>query len=205
MLRFHRQSLLLALLLLAAAAVAQPRAGGYQQRPVSPTHAVVAPQGVSHRAVYSEVTEPSALYLYVSKQQYTLYVYERGALGDKLIAAYPICVGANIGNKSAKGDHRTPESSDGHPFTICQIADASNWRHDFNDGRGMVLAYGPWFLRLEGNYLGTSIGIHGSGVNEESVPGRGSEGCIRLLDRDISHLTSQYAFIGMEVYIDEDK
>lgn len=196
--------LMLTPLLAATAAVAQPLTGGYQQRPHCLAHAVVAPRAVSQRTVYGEVNTPSSLYLYVSKQQYTLFVYERGVLGDKLIAAYPVCVGANKGNKSRKGDHCTPESSDGRPFTICQITDASSWRHNFNDGRGMVLAYGPWFLRLEGNYVGNSIGIHGSGVNESSVPGRGSEGCIRLRDKDIEHLKSQYAFVGMEVYIDED-
>ena len=34
----------------------------------------------------------------------------------------------------------------------------------------------------------SGIGIHGSTNNESSVPGRGSEGCIRLRDDDLIQL-----------------
>ena len=57
------------------------------------------------------------------------------------------------------------------------------------------------FLRLEtpGH---SGIGIHGSTNNRESLKvGRGSEGCIRLLDEDIIHLHDNYAFVGMKVTI----
>ena len=70
--------------------------------------------------------------------------------------------------------------------------------HDFKDGRGSIKAYGKWFMRLS---YGSGIGIHGSTNNESSVPGRQSEGCIRLRDEDIDLLKQQYAFVGMMVII----
>ncbi|MBR6431269.1 MAG: L,D-transpeptidase, partial [Muribaculaceae bacterium] len=47
----------------------------------------------------------------------------------------------------------------------------------------------------------SGIGIHGSTNNESSVPGRASEGCIRLRDADIITLKENYAYVGMPVYI----
>ncbi|MBP5307001.1 MAG: L,D-transpeptidase, partial [Paludibacteraceae bacterium] len=49
------------------------------------------------------------------------------------------------------------------------------------------------------------IGIHGSTNNEGSVPGRASEGCIRLLDKDIIDLRKNYAFVGMKVIIKSEE
>ena len=78
--------------------------------------------------------------------------------------------------------------------------DASKWKHDFGDGRGNILSYGHWFMRLA-TPGSKGIGIHGSTNNRESVPGRASEGCIRLLDEDIIDLYKNYAFVGMKVVI----
>ena len=47
----------------------------------------------------------------------------------------------------------------------------------------------------------SGIGIHGSTNNESSVPGRESEGCIRLRDADNDSLKLNYAFLGMKVVI----
>jgi len=81
-----------------------------------------------------------------------------------------------------------------------QIVSASNWEHDFGDGRGKIKSYGDYFLRLKtpGH---SGIGIHGSTNNRESVPGRASEGCIRLKDEDIKDLAENYATEGMKVVI----
>jgi lipoprotein-anchoring transpeptidase ErfK/SrfK len=49
------------------------------------------------------------------------------------------------------------------------------------------------------------IGIHGSTNNESSVPGRGSEGCIRLLNNDLDTLKANYAFVGMKVVVLKDE
>ena len=140
-------------------------------------------------------------FIVISKRDMTLCVYDRNAAGDTvLVAQYPCCMGKNKGNKQRRGDMRTPESPAGKPFKITMIQDASTWKHDFHDGRGEILAYGNWFLRLAtpGH---KSIGIHGSTNNENSVPGRASEGCIRLLDKDIITLKEHFAYVGMPVTV----
>ena len=140
-------------------------------------------------------------FIVISKLDLKLRVYDRNENGDTiLVAEYPCCMGKNKGNKQKRGDMRTPESPAGKPFKITMIQDASTWRHDFKDGRGNIKAYGHWFLRLQtpGH---SGIGIHGSTNNEKSVPGRASEGCIRLLDQDIITLKKHFAYVGMPVII----
>ena len=139
-------------------------------------------------------------YIVISKRDLRLYVYADVAGEPRLLAHYPVCLSRNKGQKERKGDNRTPESPEGKPFKIQQIQDASSWCHDFGDGRGSIKAYGAWFLRLEtpGH---SGIGIHGSTNNENSVPGRASEGCIRLRDQDIIHLKETFAYVGMPVTI----
>ena len=160
---------------------------------------------VTDRAVYGYLFDKKNAYINISKTNRTLYVYERRCTGPMLIAAYPVCLGANRGDKERRGDCRTPESKEGKPFVICSIEDASTWTHDFGDGRGEITAYGSWFMRLRGDFAGSGIGIHGSTGNRYSVPGRGSEGCIRLRDEDLIHLKENYAYIGMDVYIGKDE
>ena len=140
-------------------------------------------------------------FIVISKRDQTLSVYDRNAAGDTvLMAQYPCCMGKNKGDKQRRGDMRTPESPAGKPFKITMIQDASTWRHDFKDGRGNIKAYGHWFLRLETpGHRG--IGIHGSTNNEHTVPGRASEGCIRLLDKDIILLKEHFAYVGMPVTV----
>ena len=139
------------------------------------------------------------LFAVISKRELRLMVY--GAVGGDtvLVAHYPVCLSRNKGQKTTGGDMKTPESEPGKPFTVKQIQDASTWEHDFGDGRGMIKAYGDWFIRLETPFSG--IGIHGSTNNESSVPGRDSEGCIRLRDNDIRHFKENYAYVGMPVII----
>ena len=136
-------------------------------------------------------------FIVISKKDLNLRVYSRDSV---LMAEYPVCLSKNKGNKQRKGDMKTPESPAGQPFKITAIQDASTWKHDFKDGRGSIKAYGHWFLRLltPGH---SGIGIHGSTNNESSVPGRASEGCIRLRDADIITLKENYAYVGMPVYI----
>lgn len=139
-------------------------------------------------------------FIVISKKDLNLRVYDVANADTFLVREFPVCLSKNKGNKQRRGDMKTPESPKGKPFKITQIQDASTWRHDFHDGRGSIKAYGHWFLRLAtpGH---SGIGIHGSTNNENSVPGRASEGCIRLLDADIITLKEQYAFVGMPVII----
>lgn len=161
-----------------------------QQQPIEAT----APQ-------VQAVIDTATAFIVVSKRDMRLTVYARSSDGDTLaLESFPACMGKNRGDKQGKGDMRTPESPAGKPFTITMIQDASGWKHDFGDGRGSILAYGHWFLRLDtpGH---SGIGIHGSTGNENTVPGRASEGCIRLLDKDIITLKERYARVGMPVII----
>ena len=153
---------------------------------------------------YSEVVNKKNCFILISKPEYRLYVCEV-VDGDTLKRVhYPVCVGKNRGQKQKKGDMKTPECTADNPFIITEIVDASQWTHDFGDGRGSILSYGHWFMRLKtpGH---SGIGIHGSTNNENSVPGRGSEGCIRLRDDDLIQLKEKYAFVGMRVVILADQ
>ncbi len=135
----------------------------------------------------------NSLFIVISKKYTRLSVYGKQNGDTVLVRTYPVCLSKNKGNKQRRGDMKTPESPKGKPFKITQIQDASNWRHNFGDGRGNILAYGHWFLRLLTPGHSTN--------NESSVPGRASEGCIRLRDTDIIHLKENYAYVGMPVII----
>ncbi len=151
--------------------------------------------------VYKDNVDRSRCFIVISKKEYRLYVYEVAAdqKDTTLAAHFPVCYAKYPEAKTQSGDMRTPESSMQEPFTIKQIQDASDWKHDFGDGRGEILSYGHWFIRLETPFNG--IGIHGSTNNEDKMPGRDSEGCIRLRDSDLDHLHDNYAHVGMPVII----
>ena len=154
--------------------------------------------------IYSDVVNKNNCFILISKPEYRLYVCEV-VDGDTIKRVhYPVCVGKAKGQKQKKGDMKTPECTFENPFSITEIVDASKWTHDFGDGRGSILSYGSWFMRLKtpGH---SGIGIHGSTNNESSVPGRGSEGCIRLRDDDLIQLKENYAFVGMRVVILPDE
>ncbi len=138
-------------------------------------------------------------FIVVSKKELTLSIYEARGNDTVKIAGFDCCLGKNLGDKQKRGDMKTPESTLHNPFKIRSIESSSWWTHDFGDGRGSIKAYGNWFMRLSSVFTG--IGIHGSTNNESSVPGRQSEGCIRLRDEDIETLKSDYAFVGMKVIV----
>ena len=160
------------------------------------------PEGFPQRTVYEEAVNKDSCFFVVSKvHPEHLSVYETRGCDTLLLAVYPVCVALNRGQKQAEGDCRTPESYPGKPFRITEIKDSRHWRHDFGDGRGRILAYGHWFLRLDTPGF-HGIGLHGSTNNRESIMvGRGTEGCVRLLDEDIIHLKEHYATIGTPVII----
>lgn len=153
---------------------------------------------------YSDVVNPKNCFILISKPEYRLYVCEVMDGDTVKRVHYPVCVGKAKGQKQKKGDMRTPECTADNPFVITEIKDASQWYHDFGDGRGSILSYGNWFMRLKTPGF-SGIGIHGSTNNESSVPGRGSEGCIRLRNDDLDDLKAKYAFVGMKVVILADE
>ena len=154
--------------------------------------------------VFGTMVNRDQCFIVVSKPELHLSVYEDQSGDTVLLARYPVCVGKNHGQKEKKGDMKTPECTFEKPFVITEIKPASNWTHDFGDGRGAILSYGNWFMRLKtpGH---SGIGIHGSTNNESSVPGRGSEGCIRLRDDDLDILKEKYAYVGMKVIVLADR
>ena len=157
----------------------------------------------AYKDIYKGDYDKSKTFIVISKKDLLLTVYAP-VKGDTVpVAQFPVCLSKNKGQKQKEGDMRTPESEPGEPFVIDAIKPADFWTHDFGDGRGEILAYGDWFLRLKtpGH---TGIGIHGSTNNENTVPGRDSEGCIRMLDPDIITLKEQYARVGMPVIIKQE-
>ena len=153
--------------------------------------------------VFGELVDRNSCFIVIDKPALHLSVYEDQQGDTVLLARYPVCVGKNYGQKEKSGDMKTPECTFENPFSITEIVSASSWTHDFGDGRGAILAYGNWFMRLKTpGHKG--IGIHGSTNNESSVPGRGSEGCIRLKNEDLEVLKEKYAFVGMKGVILKD-
>ncbi|MCR5470310.1 MAG: L,D-transpeptidase [Prevotella sp.] len=157
---------------------------------------IVGDRSISHP---QQVKDKKNCFIMMSKKDYYLYVYEKQGDDTVMVARYDACFSLRKGQKEESGDMRTPHCTMDDPFTITEIKDASTWEHDFGDGRGPIKSYGDYFLRLETGHKG--IGIHGSTNNVESVPGRASEGCIRLHDEDIIDLAEHYAFVGMKVVI----
>ena len=153
--------------------------------------------------VFGQLVNRDSCFIVINKTELHLSVYEQQGSDTVLLARYPVCVGKNFGPKEKSGDMKTPECTFDNPFSITQIQPASTWVHDFGDGRGSIQAYGNWFMRLKTPGF-SGIGIHGSTNNENSVPGRDSEGCIRLLNNDLDELKSNYAFVGMKVIILKD-
>lgn len=131
-------------------------------------------------------------FLLVDKQKLTLSLIQPGG---RIERDYRIACGENYGNKTKKGDHRTPEGR----FPINQLLNAAGLSHDFGDGKGPIPnAYGPWFLRLDVPGFIT-IGIHGTHL-PESIGSRTTEGCIRLRNEDILDLKERVT-LGMPVVI----
>lgn len=153
--------------------------------------------------VFGQLVNRDSCFIVINKTELHLSVYEQQGSDTVLLARYPVCVGKNFGPKEKSGDMKTPECTFDNPFSITQIQPASTWVHDFGDGRGSIQAYGNWFMRLKTPGF-SGIGIHGSTNNENSVPGRDSEGCIRLLNENLDELKSNYAFVGMKVIILKD-
>lgn len=156
----------------------------------------------------AKVTDKRNCFIVMSKKDFYLYVYEAKGTDTVMVARYDCAFSVNKGDKTREGDGKTPSCDMAHPFYIQDMQNAHDWKHDFGDGRGSIRSYGDYFLRLklDGHPLSNnrSIGIHGSTNNRESVPGRASEGCIRLKDEDIIDLAKNYAFKGMKVVIKDE-
>lgn len=162
------------------------------------------------RHIYKNAVNRDACFFVISKKDYRLYVYEQQGQDTLLVATFPVCYAIKPEAKQGEGDNKTPECGMDNPFHISEINDASGWPFDFGDGRGSVLAFGDYFMRLDLTQSfpdnpalahNRSIGIHGSTNNASSVPGRDSHGCVRMLDEDLVTLHDKYAQVGTMVVI----
>lgn len=132
------------------------------------------------------------LHIYVSKTKMRLYVL---TATDSVVFQCGIACGIRKGNKTEKGDYKTPEGK----FHISGMFNSTDWVHHTKDGRSVKGCYGPHFLRLGGGrFLG--IGIHGTN-SPRSIGRRASEGCIRVNSANIVILFNQYAYYGMPVEV----
>lgn len=131
-------------------------------------------------------------YIYVSKSKMRLYVVDSN---DSVLYSCGIACGIRKGNKSSRGDYRTPE---GH-FTVNGIYESTDWVHIRRDGRKAYGCYGPRFLSLDTSPW-TGIGIHGTNA-PHSIGRRASEGCIRVLSQNILTIYKNYAYTGMTAIV----
>ena len=133
-----------------------------------------------------------ASFIIIDKGTMSLKVYD---LQGDVVKEYPVGVAKNYGNKQKKGDYKTPEGV----FRVQEIQDASNWKHDFGDGKGEIPgAYGPFFIRLY-TPPHKGIGIHGT-HDPASIGTRCTEGCIRLQNENVRDLKN-YVYPGLPVVI----
>ncbi len=161
--------------------------------------------------------------IHIHKQIYRLDLYEKGK--EEPIRTYRVAVAKNYGDKKRTGDNCTPTSwgnaidipksykgaeagvaSEKVPFRVEEICDASDWTHDFGDGKGVIAgAYGPWFISLDTGWDG--IGIHGT-HDPASIGTMASEGCIRLRNSDVAELKKfiykDHKGLGTRVIITEE-
>jgi len=129
---------------------------------------------------YDKESWQNANIIIITKQDFKLRVIDYK--GVELLNV-PCAIGKVPGNKQEKGDMKTPEGI----FYLRDKQDSHAWKHNFNDGKGLIDgAYGPKFLRIDvPEHKG--IGIHGTHI-PESVGTRATEGCIRLENENIERL-----------------
>lgn len=131
----------------------------------------------------------------VSKKEMTLTVYNDS---DSILLKTKISCGKNFGNKTRRGDNKTPEGT----FKINMIQPSSRWTWDFKDGKGKIKgAYGPYFLRLK-TPITTMIGIHGT-CYPELIGTRTSSGCVRIHNDEMLKLV-KLVKVGTKVTIEKD-
>lgn len=143
--------------------------------------------------------KPLGSYIVIKKSRFALTMYDEQ---HKEIFCAPCALGKNPGQKTKRGDMKTPNGT----FVVDEVIDSSWWTHDFGDGKGEIKdAYGPWFISLDTAQLSRGkwdgIGIHGT-HDPASIGTLVSEGCIRLKNEDITAL-KQLVRVGMKVTIEE--
>lgn len=146
----------------------------------------------SAKEVTPALVNRTGLRIYISKPAMRLFVVNNS---DSVVFSCGIACGIRKGDKTGKGDYRTPEGD----FSISGMFNSTDWIHHTRDGRSVKGCYGPRFLRLRtGRFSG--IGIHGTNA-PGSIGRRASEGCIRVNSANIMTIFDDYAYEGMPVVV----
>lgn len=133
---------------------------------------------------------------------YSLVIY-KGSFTISLVDAqqdtlytFPVATGEMPGQKTRPGDCKTPQGT----FKVTWVQNTRGVMYDYHDGKGLVEAYGPYFIHLETPGF-KAIGVHGTcPERDDRIGTRDSKGCIRLHNRDLLTILP-YVHPGMDVKI----
>ena len=131
--------------------------------------------------------------LLVDKGAFTISLLDDSG---KALYVYPVAIGENPGQKRKEGDCKTPEGI----FPVTWVQNTRGVMYDYHDGKGLVEAYGPWFIHIETPGF-KYIGVHGTcPERDDRIGTRDSKGCVRLHNTDLLTIIP-YVYPGMKVYI----
>ena len=131
--------------------------------------------------------------LLVDKGAFTISLLDAGG---KAVYTYPVAIGENPGQKRKEGDCKTPEGT----FLVTWVQNTRGVMYDYHDGKGLVEAYGPWFIHIETPGF-KYIGVHGTcPERDDRIGTRDSKGCVRLHNEDLLTIIP-YVYKGMKVRI----
>ena len=116
------------------------------------------------------------------KAQRTLTAWAHKATGPELVGAYPMDIGKREGDKTAEGDHKTPEGL----YFIQERLEGPTLNYEEYGIRAFTLDY-P-------NFFDKRLGKTGSGIWLHAVPDttslfRGSRGCVVVRNQILEKLT----------------
>lgn len=122
----------------------------------------------------------------VDKESHRLYVYERQGEGEppRLIRDFYVSTGKLNGNKTLRGDLRTPE---GVYFITRHIPDSA-LPDKYGSGAFPLNYPNEWDQRA--GKTGDGIWLHGTDYTSYSRPPQDSEGCVVLPNIDLSHVSA---------------
>jgi len=129
-----------------------------------------------------------------STQQAALYSLPNEVETMELLKTYHISTGQNRGNKSRRGDNKTPEGL----YVTIEWIPAQKLEAKYGSG-AFVLNYPNLLDKLRGK-TGSGIWIHGSNI--DMVP-NDTEGCIRFENQEITFFYEQLNFNTIPVIICE--
>lgn len=120
--------------------------------------------------------------LLVDKSQRTMTLWKWTEDHPSLVKAFPTDIGRNNGDKTAEGDHRTPEGV----YFFMNVKEKEELDFNLYGIRAFATDYPNYFDRLEGK-TGTGIWLHA--IPDSQSLWRGSRGCVVVRNKVIEELT----------------